>query len=162
MNKPKPSGPKTLKGSKEAKKVTAVLLEVLSGVMGPQVGCETMGVSLSRYYTLETRGLQGMITALEPRPRGRQSRPEDVISETKRENDRLKRELQRSQSLVRAAERSIGIPRISAAQKGSKISGKGKTKTGKTRRRIKVVRATRAIAALRKNTESTTPEEARP
>lgn len=144
IQKPKPTGPKTLKGSQEAKKHAAIVLEVLSGVRGPQEGCEVMGVSLSRYYQLETRGLQGLITALEPKPRGRQSKPEDEIAKLTDENKRLKRDLTRNQSLLRSVERSIGIR--------STIAGKGKTKTKKKagRRRVKVSRATRVIGALQK------------
>jgi hypothetical protein len=144
VQKPKPTGPKTLKGSQEAKKQAAIVLEVLSGVRGPQEGCEVMGVSLSRYYQLETRGLQGLITALEPKARGRQSRPEDEIAKLRDENRRLKRDNIRNQSLLRSVERSIGIR--------STIAGKGKTKAKKKtgRRRVKVSRATRVIGALRK------------
>jgi len=142
VQKPKPTGPKTLKGSQEAKKHAAIVLEVLSGVRGPQEGCEVMGVSLSRYYQLETRGLQGLITALEPKPRGRQSRPEDEIAKLTDENRRLKRDLTRNQSLLRSVERSIGIR--------STIAAKGKTKKKTGRRRVKVSRATRVIGALRK------------
>ncbi len=143
VQKPKPTGAKTLTGSKEAKKQAAIVLEVLSGERGPQEGCEVMGVSLSRYYQLETRGLQGLITALEPKPRGRQSRPEDEIANLKEENRRLKKDLTRNQSLLRSMERSMGIR--------STIAGKGKTKAKKTgRRRVKVSRATRVIGALRK------------
>ena len=154
IQKPKPTGPKTLTGSKEAKKHAAIVLEVLSGVRGPQEGCEVMGVSLSRYYQLETRGLQGLITALEPKPRGRQSRPEDEITKLHDENRRLKRDNIRNQSLLRSVERSMGIR--------STIAGKGKTKAKKTgRRRVRVSRATRVIGALRKaEAPEQKPEEA--
>ena len=64
---------------------------------------------MARYYQLELRALQGMMTALEPRPKGPKSTPEKVIATLEREKGVLERELRRAQSLVRAATRSVGI-----------------------------------------------------
>jgi hypothetical protein len=141
----RPTGPKTLEGSREAKRTAAVLLEVLSGVRGPQEGAEALGTSLSRYYLLETRGLQGLITALEPRPKGRQMRPEDERDRLQRDKQRLERELSRSQALVRAAQRSLGL------SSPAKAAGRGKLGSTKPvrRRRRRVVRGSKAVAALR-------------
>lgn len=143
QQKPKPTGPKTLTGSREAKRITAVLLEVLCGERGPMEGCEVLEISLSRYYILETRALQGMIMALEPRPKGRQQRPEDAMAELKRERKRLTQELARSQSLLRASQRSMGLPSSKPARRG-KLAKAG---TGKRRRR-RIVRARKAIEVL--------------
>jgi hypothetical protein len=156
-----PAGPKTLEGSAEAKRQAAVVLEVLSGLRGPSEGSEAMGLSLNRYYQLETRALQGLIAALEPRPRGRQRRPEDEIGMLRHEKERLERELARAQALVRAAQRSIGIP---AATRDHRRSMKGKAvgQDGKpVRRRRRVVRATKAIAMLRQTVEMTPRAEPR-
>lgn len=149
----KPTGPKTLTGSREAKRITTVLLEVLSGERGPQEGCAALGISLSRYYVLETRALQGMIAALEPRPKGRQKRPEDTVRELERERSRLRQELARSQALLRAGQRSMGLP-------SSRPAGRGKLgqATGRRKRRRRIVRAKSAIAALSKDTPPTSTE----
>jgi hypothetical protein len=143
------SGPKTLEGTPEAKRQAAVVLEVLSGLRGPSEGSEAMGVSLNRYYQLETRALQGLIAALEPRPKGRQRRPEDEIGKLRHDNERLTRELARAQALVRAAQRSIGLPAVPKPTKGRRMKGTVETKGKRVRRRRRVVRATKAIAALR-------------
>lgn len=141
--KAKPTGPKTLTGSREAKRLAAVLLEVLSGERGPQDGCTALGISLSRYYVLETRALQGMIAALEPLPKGRQKRPEDLIAEIDRDRKRLQQDLARSQALLRAGQRSMGLPSSKPARRGKVAKA-----TGRKRRRRRIVRAKSAIAAL--------------
>jgi hypothetical protein len=137
-----------LTGSREAKRQAAIVLEVLSGLRGPTEGSQTMGVSLSRYYQIETRGLQGLITALEPRPKGRQTTPEQERDALAKEKRRLEREVTRLQALLRAAERSVGITPLPKASKESKLRGKGR---GKRVRRTTMVRASKAIAVLRRD-----------
>src|SRR5262245_1239214 len=90
-------GPSALTGSIEAKKTAAVVLEVLSGLRRTEDASEEMKISLPRYYILETRALQGLIAALEPRAKGRQRRPEAEIALLKKDNDRLQHELNRTQ-----------------------------------------------------------------
>lgn len=139
-------GPKALTGSALAKRQTVVLLEVLSGVRGPQEASQALGVSLTRYYALETRALQAMITSLEPRPKGRQLRPEDERERLRSTKRRLEQEVTRLQALVRAAQRSLGLPKLSSAgPSGGKI---GK-KTSRNKKRRGPGRAVRAIRALR-------------
>ncbi len=142
------TGPKTLTGSVEAKRHAAVILETLSGSRGTEDASRAMGVSLSRYYVLETRALQGLIAALEPRSKGRRQRPEQEMEKLRRDKQRLERDLARSQALVRAAQRSMGI---AAATSESKVRGKGR------RRRRVTTRAMRAVAVLRSGTEATVP-----
>jgi hypothetical protein len=135
-------GPLAVGGTESARRAAAVILEVLSGVRGTQEACETLAITPMRYYVLETRALQGLVGALEPRPRGKRKSAEDEIREVRRENKRLERELARTRALVRLAERAIGIPAA---------GGKSKIRPGgKTRRRRRPDRAARAIAALRK------------
>lgn len=142
------TGPKTLTGSAEAKQQAAVILEALSGSRNTEDASRAMGVSLSRYYVLETRALQGLIGALEPRPKGRRHRPEDELEKLRRDHERLERDLARSQALVRAAQRSMGIP---AASSESKLRGKGR------RRRRVAPRAMRAVTVLRAGVEGSKP-----
>jgi hypothetical protein len=136
------TGPLAIAGSDGARKAAAVILEVLSGVRGTAEACEVLSITPMRYYVLETRALQGLVGALEPRPRGKKRRPEDEVRAMRRETQRLERELMRTRALVRVAERTIGIP-----------AGGAKSKTGadgkKKRRPRRAERAGRAIAALR-------------
>jgi hypothetical protein len=148
--KSKPMGPKALTGSREAKRTAAVLLEVLSGARGTQEGAQALGTSLSRYYLLETRALQGFIHALEPRPKGRQRRPEDELESLRRERRRLEQELGRSQALVRAAQRSLGLSAAKPAERG-KLERTTRSGGPKRRRRRVTARAVGAVAALRRS-----------
>ncbi len=127
--------------SKEAKRLAAMLLDVLAGSRTPPQAAETLGVSLPRYYQLEDRGLNGLLLACETRPRGRQANNIEMQLQTlARENERLKRELSRYQTLVRLTQRSVGVPPPAPA--------KAKT-TGKRRKRKPTVRALRRAERLR-------------
>ncbi len=129
-------------GSREAKRIASVILAVLSGERGPQEGSESLGVSLNRYYQLERRALAGMISGLEPKPKGKRASPERRIAELESSKARLEKELKRQQSLLRAAQRSLGVR---PAKKGDKIGPKGrKTKA----RRRGVVRGMKLAASL--------------
>jgi len=141
-------GPHAVGGSDTARRSAAVILEVLSGIRATAEACEALSITPMRYYVLETRALQGLVGALEPRPRGKKRSAEDEVREIRREKQKLERELARTRALVRAAERTIGIP---AAGAKSKIGTDGKKK-----RRRRPERAGRAIAALR--APSTMPE----
>ena len=123
----KKTGPSTLGGSKRARQITVAVLEALSGEVGTSEAAEKLGVSLSRYYQLETRALQGMLTAMEPKKRGKQKTPEREIRALKAEKREVEQELRRHQSLLRAANRSLGL----AGKGRRKASSKGRaTKRG--------------------------------
>ncbi|MCZ7607572.1 MAG: hypothetical protein M5U25_16195 [Planctomycetota bacterium] len=106
----KPTGPGALKGSPEARRQAALILEVLCGVRTATDASKAMGIALPRYYLLETRALQGFILALEPLPRGPQKDPASEIAALKRLLSRQKQELARNQSLLRASQRAMGLP----------------------------------------------------
>lgn len=126
--------------SKEAKRLAAVLLDVLAGVRTPTQAAETLNVSLPRYYQLEDRGLNGLVAACEPRPRGRQSNAQTELNALMKEHERLKRELGRCQSLVRLTQRTVGVQPPAPA----------KTKpVGKRRNRRPTARAMRRAQQLR-------------
>jgi len=116
----------TVTGSPKAKRYAAVILEVFAGIRGTTEASEAMGLSPNRYYQLEARALQGMIDCLEPRPRGRQRSVEDEVARLNGENERLQREVGRLQTLVRAAQRSLGVP--------AKSKASGKKKGSRTRK----------------------------
>jgi hypothetical protein len=96
-------------GNREAKRIAAVILEVLAGLRTAPQAAQALTISLPRYYQLEVRAIAGLVTACEPRPRGRRRGPVDPAASLQTENERLRQELTRQQSLVRLAQRSIGV-----------------------------------------------------
>lgn len=124
--------------SRDAKRLAAVILEVLGGERTPTQAAEALEVSLPRYYQLESRGLGGLVAACEPKPKGRQRTPVSESIALQKENDRLRRDLGRQQSLVRLAQRTIGL---------SPPARPAKASPGKRRRRP-VARALSAAARL--------------
>ena len=120
-------GPKkkaVLNGSAEARRLAAGILEVMSGERGPAQVSEALGISSMRYYALEERAIQGMVKALEPRPRGRKaSSPEEEMLKLMKERDRLKRELDRSQALLRVVRKSVRLTELAKPAKGHRSKG---------------------------------------
>jgi hypothetical protein len=124
--------PKTGAASREAKRLAAVLLDVLTGSRTPPDAAQALGVSLPRYYQLEERGFRGLLAACEPRPRGRQPDAQAEVDGLQKETERLRRELARQQALVRLTQKTVGI----AAPTPAKATG---TKR-KTRPRVRALR----------------------
>jgi hypothetical protein len=129
--------------SREAKRLAAVVLDVLAGSRSPPQAAETLGVSLPRYYQLEARALEGLLAACESRPRGRQPDVEAELTGVRKELERLKRELARAQSLVRLTQRTVGVAPPAPAKPGK-------------RKRKPVVRAMRRAEQLREEAGSGT------
>lgn len=125
--------------SREAKRLAAAILEVLAGSRTPQQAADAVGISLPRYYQIESRALQALLSACEAKPKGRQPDPRREIVDLQRENGRLQRELSRQQSLARM-QRSLGLP--PPAPPSAKVNGK------KTRRRKPAMRALHLAARL--------------
>jgi hypothetical protein len=130
----KKTGPSTLRGSKRARQITVAVLEALSGEVGTTEAADKLGISLSRYYQLEARALAGMLEALEPRGRGPQKTPEREIKALGAEKRALEKELRRQQALLRAAQRSVGLP--TRGTKGSSSKKRGRTKRGSRGRTV--------------------------
>jgi hypothetical protein len=129
--------------SREARRLAAVVLDVLAGSRTPPQAAETLGVSLPRHYQLEARALGGLVGACESRPRGRQPDREAELTGVRKEVERLKRELGRAQSLVRLTQRTIGVAPPTPAKPGK-------------RKRKPVVRAMRRAEQLREDVGSGT------
>ena len=127
--------------SREAKRLAAAILEVLAGARTPTETATALGLSVPRYYQLESRALRGLLSACEAKPKGRVRRPEQEVTALRQDNQRLQREITRQQSLLRAAQRSVGWapPQPSAPAKTAspKTSGK-KTRTRRTARALSV------------------------
>jgi hypothetical protein len=96
--------------SRNARLLAAAVLEVLAGERMPAEAATALGLSLPRYYQVEQQALRGLTAACEPRPPGRQARPDREAAELRRENARLRRDVLRQQALVRAVQRSVGLP----------------------------------------------------
>jgi hypothetical protein len=137
--------------SREAKRLAAVLLDVLTGSRTPLEAAQALGVSLPRYYQLEERGCRGLLMACESRPRGRQPDAQTEVAALRKENERLRRELGRQQSLVRLTQRTVGVPPPAAAK------ATGKRRQGKPR-----VRALRRAERLRRESDDGAATEAAP
>jgi hypothetical protein len=97
-------------GDVETRRRAAAVLEVLGGALTPADAALALSISLPRYYLLEARALEGLVAACEPRPRGRGGTLGRSTLALKRENDRLRQDLTRTQALARAMQRASGIP----------------------------------------------------
>lgn len=139
-----PSSPKALTGSADAKRKAAVILEALAGLRTIQSASTELEIALPRYYVLETRMLQAMVNALEPRPRGRKPNVEAELKQLTSENERLTREAQRLQALYRATQRAVGVKEVERHKKT-------KAKTTKARRPNAASRGQRVSKALRED-----------
>jgi hypothetical protein len=128
--------------SRDAKRLAAVVLEVLTGSRTPPQAAAALGISLPRYYQLEERGCRGLLEACEPRPRGRQPTSEARLHMLTKENERLQRALARQQALVRLTQRTVGVPPPAPAKA-----------TGKRRRTKPRVRALRRAERLRQDAD---------
>jgi hypothetical protein len=100
--------------------LAAAILEVLAGLRTPAQAAEATGVSLPRYYQLEARALAGLVRACERHPKGRRRGPPDAAAALAKENERLKRDLSRQQTLVRLAQRSVGLSPPAAPAKAKR------------------------------------------
>jgi hypothetical protein len=121
-------GPRAVRGSEAARRQAALLLEVWSGVRTAQAASEAMGVAATRFYQLEARALQMMVSAMEPRPRGRQVTAEGELMRLRAERARLGRDVERYQSLYRTAQRTLGLAIAKPADKGQDPAPGGKRK----------------------------------
>jgi len=139
----------------EAQRLAAAILEVLAGMRTPGQAAEALGMSQARYFQIETRAMQALVAGCEPRPRGPGRSADQELAALKRQHERLQRELGRQQTLVRLAQRNIGL----APPKPTSGKPNGKDK-GKKRRRRPVVRALRAAEALQQRSQEARSQEA--
>jgi hypothetical protein len=135
--------------SGQARRQAAAILEVLAGVRTPTQAAEALGVSLPRYYVLETQAVQGILLACEPKRMGRQQTAESALASLRRECEQWRRECVRQQALVRAAQRTIGLTPPAPPKP---------VKTGTKRRsRRPTARALRAAARLKDEEAAAAP-----
>jgi len=132
----------------EARRAAALVLEVLAGVRTPAGAATALGIRLPRYYLLEQRAIQGLISACEPRPVGRAVSTDRRLARLERELAVSRRELARHQALARTTQRALGIaPAASPASPATTKTQEASSGT-KRRRRKPCVRALRAARLL--------------
>ena len=118
LHGPAPAKAETrLDASREAKRLAAAILEVLAGLRTPAQAAQATEMSLPRYYQLEAQAVAGLVRACERQPKGRGRAP-NVAATLVKENERLKRDLSRQQTLVRLAQRSVGLSSSTSSAKG--------------------------------------------
>jgi hypothetical protein len=131
---------------RDTRRQAAAILEVLAGVRTPTEAAEALGMSLPRYYQVESRALRGLVAACAPRPKGRQQSVASAVAGQKREIERWRREAGRQQALARAAQRAVGLsPPVPAKATGKRI------------RRRRVARALSVAATLRREDAAVIP-----
>jgi hypothetical protein len=146
-------------GSAEANRLAIAILEVLAGVRSPGEAAAALAISLPRYYQLETRALDALVSACEPKPKGKQPSLEVELASLQRELERARRECARQQALVRIAQRSVGLKASpSAAGTAKSATAKSGQAAKRQRKRRPVVRALKAAEALREGARSTDDE----
>jgi len=143
----------------EARRRAAAVFEVMGGLRTAPEAAKELGVSLPRYYSIEKRALEGLVSVCAPPKRkGRQRTPEKEMERLRGQIRRLEREASQNLALARAARWTGGlaIPAPGAKGKeGAKAKGDGK----KRRKRRPAARALVVAEALRSMavTESEAP-----
>lgn len=138
-----PQGPRLpAVASREARRQAACILEVLGGTRTPTEAAQELGIPIPRYYLLESRALEGLLAACEPRPKGPTRSAERELEGARKEAERLRRECARYMALARVAQRAVGLSAPAAPPK-TKPPGKGKGPRRAT------VRALKAVARLK-------------
>jgi hypothetical protein len=130
--------------SREAKRLAAAILEVLAGERTPTEAARALGLSVTRYYQVESRALRGLLVACEPAVKGRARSAFKEVTALRQDKERLQREVLRQQALVRAAQRSVGLtppPPLPTARSA-----------GKRIRKQRVARALTVAARLQQQT----------
>jgi hypothetical protein len=133
-------------GSSEANRIVVAILEVLAGMRSPAEAAAALKISLVRYYLLETRALEGMVAACEPKPLGKQPSPQTRIASLEKELQQAHRECARQQALARVAQRSVGL----SAKDGQKGKASSKRDSKGRKKRRPTVRALKAANTLRR------------
>jgi len=150
-----PRRPKTIGGAglgqdtpREARRLAAAILEVLAGARTPSEAATALGLSVPRYYQVESQALAGLLSACAPRPKGRQGDPGRQVAALRKDNERLQREVSRQQALARAVQRTVGWSPPALPPKATAAKAGGKPGTRKPRQR-RLARALGVAARLR-------------
>ena len=126
----------------EAQRLAATILEVLAGVRAPTQAAEALSISLPRYYQLEVRALEGLVTALAPRPKGKQPTLENRVKVLEKELAAARRQCARQEALVRVTQRTLGLSLAATAKPVRDAKGRRQR-----RPTVRALKAARALAA---------------
>jgi len=137
----KSRGPKLDPVSPHARKVAAAIFEVLVGNRTPADAAAALSVSVPRYYQLESRALNGLLAACEPRKKGYVRSPTRELDAQLKMIEQLQRECARHQALARLAQRTVGLPAPPTPAKSSA--------PGKRKKRSPSVRALKIVDVLK-------------
>jgi hypothetical protein len=129
----------------ETRRLAAAVLEVLAGARTPTEAAQALGVSVPRYYQVETRALHSLLDGCASKPRGPGRRIDKELTVLRRDQQRLQQEVIRLQSLLRAAQRTVGLTPPAAAPT---------KKNGKKPRRQRTARALSVAARLQQSTSA--------
>lgn len=132
-------------GDEEAKRLCAMILEVLGGLRTPTDAAGALGVSVPRYYALESRALEGLLRACQRRAKGRKRTAEGELARSRDDLERLTRERDRLQAILRASQRAIGLAAPAKPQRAAERSGKKR----KRRPQVRALRASKALERSR-------------
>jgi hypothetical protein len=127
--------------SPDTRRQAAAILEVLAGVRTPTEVAQQLAISLTRYYIIEGRALQGLVAACAPRPQGRVRSAASELAVLQRECAQLRRQVARQQALLRVTQRTVGLTAAPSPPKADRSSPK-------KRRRKPKARALQAAAVL--------------
>lgn len=128
--------------SDQARRAAVAVLQVMAGELTPSDAAKRLTLSVNRYYQLEGRALQAMVSALEPLPRGRRRGRDFELEKLRKAKARAERDATRFQALLRVAQRALALsappPRAGGLKEGA---------PGKKARRPRV-RARTVIASM--------------
>ena len=136
--RPRSPGPRVEGGSRDARRVAALILEVLAGLRTPNDAARELGVSPTRYYMLEAQGLEALVEACEPKRRGPRVSAQAQIAKLEKKVAQLEKECARRQSLIRLSQRALGLGKPAEPER----------KPGKRGPKRPVVRALKAATQL--------------
>jgi hypothetical protein len=140
-------GPELSIADPEARKRTAMILEVMGGLSTPSAAAAAAGMSLPRYYALEKKALEGLAAACAPLGRrGRRASPEREVEGLRERVKRLEREASRNLALLRASQRAAGWTAPLAKKKPDKNGG-GRKPRRPAARALAVAESLRRAAA---------------
>ncbi len=158
-------GPPPAATLSQAQRFAATILEVLGGLRSPPEAAEALAISLPRYYQLEARALEGLVTALAPRPQGKQPSLQIRIAALEKQLEAARRQCSRQEALVRVTQRALGL--ATATKPSEPRDARGRKKRRPTVRALKAARTLQAQSqtADAKNavqTEATSLQQAAP
>lgn len=143
-------------GSRQANRRAALILEVLAGVRTAPQAAQLLAISTNHYYLLERRALAGLLAACEPVPKGKRPCADKQLASLQQQLARCQQECQRQTALVRALQRTAGIPAPPSQPERQKNRRSGNKPT--QRRRRARVRALRMAEQLHQKAADEPPD----